>query len=499
MTTRSPHAAIIGTSVSGLAAALALGLRGYTVTCIERDATPMPRDHLDAFAKWDRRGAAQTRHSHVLLAPLVKLIKAHAPDFYDRLLAAGAEELGFAELARSTFADVALAPGDEDICFLACRRVVFEFLLRRYISERHDVRILEGTTVIGLLAQPGSPPRVTGVRIEQPSGVTDLQADVVIDASGRHGAGAAWLAAIGAQPPEQQSSPCGIFYTSRFYQLKDGADYPQLDGRKSTAGGVQGVDLGYLKVGLFRADNRTFSITLAADPEDKPMRAVSQEREFDLAVQQIDATKAWVEPATSVPISKVYLYGNLSNVHKRFVRDGVPVALDYFAIGDAHVHTNPISGRGCALGWVCAFELADVLAAHDDPVKRAVEFEARIDARIVPWYRLQVGQDKQSIDINKALQRGEDPYSFVNADGSIDEAKQRLAIFRKGIGAAAREHLDVLRALFRHTNLLDLPDALFARQDLLGKILTCYEQHKNEETKLRPMRDEMLALFAAAS
>jgi 2-polyprenyl-6-methoxyphenol hydroxylase-like FAD-dependent oxidoreductase len=59
-----PHAAIIGASVSGLAAALALGLRGYTITCIERDATPMPRDHLDAFEKWDWRGAAQTRHSH---------------------------------------------------------------------------------------------------------------------------------------------------------------------------------------------------------------------------------------------------------------------------------------------------------------------------------------------------------------------------------------------------------------------------------------------------
>ena len=499
MTTHSPHAAIIGTSVSGLAAALALGLRGYTVTCIERDSTPMPRDHLDAFAKWDRRGAAQTRHSHVLLAPLVKLIKTNAADFYDRLLAAGAEELGFAELARATFGDVALEPGDEDICFLACRRVVFEFLLRRYIAERHGVRIIEGATVTGLLAEPGEPPRVTGVVMERSSGVTQLHADVVIDASGRHGAGDSWLTAIGARAPEQQSSPCGIFYTSRFYQLKDGADYPELDGRKSTAGGVQGVDLGYLKAGLFRADNRTFSITLAADPEDKPMRAVSQEREFDIAAQQLEATKAWVTPETSEPISKVYLYGNLSNVHKRFVHDGVPVALNYFAIGDAHVHTNPISGRGCALGWVSAFELAGVLGAVSDPVERAVAFEAIVDARILPWYRLQVGQDKQSIDINKALQRGEDPYAFVKPDGSIDEGKQRLAIFRKGMAAAAREHLDVLRALFRHTNLLDLPDALFARPDLLGKILTCYEQHKNEETKLRPMRDEMLALFATAS
>ena len=147
MATPSPHAAIIGTSVSGLAAALALGLRGYSVTCIERDSSPMPRDHLDAFAKWDRRGAAQTRHSHVLLAPLVKLLKANAADFYQQLLAAGAEELGFAELVRNSFGNAPLEPGDEDITFLACRRVVFEFLLRRYIAQRHGVRIIEGATV----------------------------------------------------------------------------------------------------------------------------------------------------------------------------------------------------------------------------------------------------------------------------------------------------------------------------------------------------------------
>ena len=188
MAVHSPHAVIIGASVSGLAAALALGLRGYTITCIERDSTPMPRDHLDAFEKWDRRGAAQTRHSHVLLAPLVKLIKTHAADLYQRLLDAGAEELGFAELARASFANAVLEPGDEDICFLACRRVVFEYLLRRYISEQHDVRIIEGATVVGLLAEPGHPPRITGVRVEQSSGVTGIEADVVIDASGRHGA-----------------------------------------------------------------------------------------------------------------------------------------------------------------------------------------------------------------------------------------------------------------------------------------------------------------------
>jgi 2-polyprenyl-6-methoxyphenol hydroxylase-like FAD-dependent oxidoreductase len=499
-TTTTPHAIVIGTSIAGLAAALALGQRGFTITCIERDATPLPRDHLDAFDTWERRGAAQTRHSHVLLAPLVNLLKAHAPEFYAQVLRAGAEELGFAELAHATFGAVELVPGDEDICFLACRRVVFEFLLRRYIAQRHDVRIIDGATVTALQATPGDPPRITGVQLrDADDNYKTLAADVVIDASGRHGASEAWLTAAGARAPSQESSPCGIFYTSRFYRLHDHADYPEMDGRKSVSGGVQGVDLGYLKVGVFRADNRTFSITLAADPEDKPMRAVAQQREFDIAVNHIEATQPWVDPATAEPISKVYLYGNLSNVHRRFVHDGKPVALGYFAIGDAHVHTNPISGRGCALGWVTAFALAEILAAETDPVRRALVFEERIDAQIVPWYRLQVRQDKQSLDINKALQRGEDPYGFVKPDGTIDEEKQRLAIFRKGFGAAAREHLDVLRALFRQTNLLDLPEALFTRQDLIAKVLASYEKNKAEELQLRPRRDEMLSLFAGTA
>jgi 2-polyprenyl-6-methoxyphenol hydroxylase-like FAD-dependent oxidoreductase len=495
--TTAPHAVIIGTSIAGLGAALALGQRGYTITCIERDSTPLPRDHLDAFALWDRRGAAQTRHSHVLLAPLVNLLKTHAPGFYAEVLKAGAEELGFAEMAAASFGAVTAEPGDEDICFLACRRVVFEYLLRRYIAQRHGVRIIDGATVTALTAAPGEPPRITGVVVQHGDGKDQtIAADVVIDASGRHGGTDAWLAAAGAAAPEYESSPCGIFYTSRFYRLHDHADYPEMEGRKSVSGGVQGVDLGYLKVGVFRADNRTFSITLAADPEDKAMRAVAQQREFDIAVEHIEATQAWVDPGTSEPISKVYLYGNLSNVHRRFVRDGNPVALGYFAIGDAHVHTNPISGRGCALSWVTAFALADVLERESDPVQRALAFEERIDTQIVPWYRLQVAQDKQSIDINKALQRGEDPYGFVRADGTIDAEKQRLAIFRKGFGPAAREHIDVLRALFRQTNLLDLPEAMFTRQDLIAKILACYEKNKSDEMQLRPLRDEMVSLFA---
>ena len=50
------HILVVGGSVTGLGAALALSADGHRVTIIEGDATPMPASHLEAF-EWDRRGS----------------------------------------------------------------------------------------------------------------------------------------------------------------------------------------------------------------------------------------------------------------------------------------------------------------------------------------------------------------------------------------------------------------------------------------------------------
>ena len=45
---------VIGAGVTGLATALELSKAGHDVTIIERDQTPMPKTHDEAF-EWDRR------------------------------------------------------------------------------------------------------------------------------------------------------------------------------------------------------------------------------------------------------------------------------------------------------------------------------------------------------------------------------------------------------------------------------------------------------------
>ena len=339
--------------------------------------------------------------------------------------------------------------------------------------------------------------RATGVSLKTTKGALDLHAEIVVDASGRNTRAPQWLARRRHRTPRPGGTPLRHLLHVAFLPPEGWAEYPLLDGRTSLAGGVAGVDLGYLKAGIFRSDNRTFSITLAADPEDAPLRVVARQREFDLATGVIDTARPWVEESVSEPISKVYLYGNLANSRRRYIRDGRPLLANLFAIGDAHIHTNPIAGRGCALGWTSALELAEVLDAESGPAQRAGEFDARVERLVVPWYEHQVHRDADALAINKALQRGEDPYDFNRPDGSIDEATRRRVIFRKGLRYATRQSVDVLRLLFRQVNLLDPPGMSEERPDLARLLLEGYQKTAQEDDTPRPSREEFLQAMQA--
>ena len=69
--------------------------------------------------------------------------------------------------------------------------------------------------------------------------------------------------------------------------------------------------------------------------------------------------------------------GNLKSVWRRYVLNGTPQALNFFALGDAAVRTNPLYGRGCSAGVVHAHLLRDTLDLSDNPRTSALLFDAR--------------------------------------------------------------------------------------------------------------------------
>ncbi len=481
--------------MAGLATGLLLTRDGHRVTLLEKDATPFPESPMAAFERWDRRGAPQVRHSHAFLARLRNELRDRAPDLLAALLEAGAEELPFDGLLRPEIDDRSPREGDEDLVMLACRRITFEWVLHHQVQGEPGVTLRDGCEVLGLEAEPQAdgPPRVCGVRIRHDGGEEVLAADLVVDASGRRSRLPRWLDAIGAEAPEEASEACGIFYCSRFYRLRPGAETPPRDA-------VIGADLGYLKYGIFHGDGNIFSLTFAAPPEDKGLRALLRTAPFEAAARALPATEPWVAPEIAEPITDVHGMDRLMNTRRQFVRDGRPLARSVVAVGDAAIHTNPMYGRGCTFAVVYAALLADALRAHPDDRDALAVALAEAEAReVVPWYELTLGQDRDAIELAASLREPAEPET-QQATGAVDPKAYMRDLMKRGLLPALRTDATVLRAFMRAVNLLEPPGDLMRDPEVLRRVIASYEARDTRiEPDLGPDRASMLELLADAA
>jgi 2-polyprenyl-6-methoxyphenol hydroxylase-like FAD-dependent oxidoreductase len=487
------HIIVIGGGVAGLGASLGLARAGHRVTLLERDATPLPDDPIQAFANWDRRGAPQVRHSHAFLARLRNILRDRLPDVLEALLAEGTEELSIANLLRGEIDDASPRPGDDDLTLLACRRITFEWVLHRAVLNEPGIRYRDGCTIEGVLATDGV---VTGVRLAGASG-EEVHADLVVDAAGRRSKLPAWLEAAGFAKPDEESEPCGIFYCSRFYRLRDDVASPE---RETTIGG----DIGYLKYAVFHGDGRIFSVTFAAAPEDKPLRQLLRTEPFERAARSLPATSRWVDPAVAEPISEVHAMDGLRNTRRFPIREDDVLAPGVIAIGDAAIHTNPLYGRGCSLALVHAYLLIDAIAAHPGDLEAiAQQTEAGVEREIVPWYAFAVAQDREAA--NTARQQREDapssdePAAEAASGDRVDPRAYMRDVLSRGLIPALRLDATVLRAFMRSFNLLDPPGDLLQNPDILQRVLAVYQnREQREEPVVGPGREDFIAMLGQA-
>ena len=142
---------------------------------------------------------------------------------------------------------------------------------------------------------------------------TTLDADVVVDASGRRSPLPRLLGDLGVELAEQVEDT-GIVYFSRFFALRDGADYPEQLG-------PIGGDLDYLKFGVFRGDDRTFSITLAARTDDEQLRRalLDPDRFLAVAARHPRHRRPRRGQERAEPITGVHVMASLLNRRRWFV------------------------------------------------------------------------------------------------------------------------------------------------------------------------------------
>jgi 2-polyprenyl-6-methoxyphenol hydroxylase-like FAD-dependent oxidoreductase len=459
----APQAVVLGGGIAGLATARLLARHFDRVLVLERDRRADVESPEEAFAGWARPGAPQFQHSHAFLARARLVLLAHLPDVLDRLRAEGVPEM---PLADTTPPGLRLPPraDDEDVVLLACRRATLEWALRASVRAWPNVELREGVGVAGLegMARDGARPRVTGVRLLDG---TAVPADLVIDATGRRSRAPEWLATLGAPAPYEEAGDAGLVYFTRFYRLAGGGDGPQ-----ATTGLVAG-DLGWVKLAVFPGDAGTFSITVGAPAGDDALRRLADPECFERFLSAFASVARWRRPRVSAPISgrktPVLVMGVLRNRLRRFVDAAGPLAPGFVALGDAAYHTNPIYGRGATMALVQAALLDEALGTHGGDL-RAVSrhLERRSERELRPFFDAALSADRARL----GAAAGSAP-ADVRA-WLVAAADRAMSWFlRRGVLPAMRVDPVVFRGLMRIFNMLEPPEGLLRRPELVVRSL----------------------------
>lgn len=360
---------------------------GHEVTVLERDPS-LPVDPAKAYEHWERSSVRQFQMGHYFLPPFRAALEAHLPQVIDGLEANGAFDYNPILRAPESLTG-GVRPGDERFGVLTGSRPMVEAVVAACAAEVDGLTIRRGVAVTELITDPdrpeGAPVHVTGVVTADGERV---EADLVVDASGRNSGLPRLLAAAGAEAPVDEADDSGFVYYGRAFRSPDGS-VPA-----SMGGGLQ--EYGSISTLTLAADNGTWAIAFVASGRDKAMRRVRDEERFEELWRSYPLVAHWLD---GEPMTDIKVMGNLEDRIRHFVVDGAPVATGLAAVGDSWACTNPSVGRGASMGMLHVLALRDVLRETplDDPVAFALAFDERTAETVEPLYRETVRGDRHRL------------------------------------------------------------------------------------------------------
>ena len=483
---------IVGAGICGLSSALALSKHDNSITIYERDSAPPPGSPDEAFFQWSRRGAAQFRHPHAFLGVMCNLLQERYPQLIQRLWDAGARKISFEDMLPDEIKESYVPePDDNQMWLLMCRRATMESVLRKYVEEISSITILSKHEIVAPeLELHDSTISLRGLRVRENRGlVRSVKHDVIVDAGGRNSKFPKWLGEFGATIKEE-SEDAEIVYYTRHYQLENDQSEPDRTGKNRGAG-----DLGYLKYGVFPGDNGHFAIILCLPNHEKELRnAVKVPTLFDKICEAIPGLEPWVKKGKSRATTNSFGFGKINAIWRSFVRDNRPEALNYFAVGDAAVRTNPLYGRGCSTGIVHSHLLEKAISSKRSPIERALMFDRLTEKELRPIYQASLREDRLGKKRAEASLRG----------GKLESSKGLKQWLKASIGDAiassSRENIDVFRGVMKSFNLLEKPGD-FLKDGKIQRIILRYmlrgrKQNSSARYQRGPSRLEMIELVS---
>ena len=230
-------AIVIGGGIAGLLSARILSGHFSKTIVLEKDRYPKE--------KGPRNGTPQANHIHVFLAKGMQTIIDLFPGIEEKLLSQGGHKIDVISKAKFKFPTGWARNFNSDMNTIVCSRQLLEYTIRQEILKKYfNVKIIENTRVIGLATTIDSEQKIiTGVNMIYGNGknnndyndinkTTTINANLVVDASGRRSETPIWFEKIGLEKPNETKINSFIGYAGRRVQLLSTQSSPLLSNYK---------------------------------------------------------------------------------------------------------------------------------------------------------------------------------------------------------------------------------------------------------------------------
>lgn len=427
------RAVVLGGSMAGLLAARVLADAYPEVVIVERDALPDGCAH--------RRGVPHGRHAHALLARGQEALEELFPGLTAELVAAGAPAGDMLADVRCHFGGHRFRQGPTGLVVLCASRPALEGHVRARVRALPSVRFLDRCDVAGLAVSPDGR-RVTGARVirrADGSAAEEIDADLVVDATGRGSRTPAWLAELGFPAPAVEQVRIGVGYASRGYRL-DRATVGALGILVApTPDRPRGGVLGAL-------EGDRYLLTLCGVLGDHPPTDPAGFAAFARSLPVPDIADAL---HGAEPLDEPVAFRFPASVRHRYERllrfpDGLVV------LGDALCSINPIYGQGMSVAALEALALRGHLDRGVRPLRVLRDLAAVVDA---PW-EIATGGD----------------LTFPAVPGRRTLRTRLVGRYVGRVHAAAAADAALGGAFLRVAGLVDRPEALL-RPRIVGRVL----------------------------
>jgi 2-polyprenyl-6-methoxyphenol hydroxylase-like FAD-dependent oxidoreductase len=400
-------AVVIGGGIAGLLAAHVLS-ESHDVVVLERDKLsdePGPR-----------AGVPQGRHVHGLLVRGGEIMEGLFPGLYDELVRAGAHLMDAGEM-RILNPRGWVASTRSGLPLLVASRPLLETHLRRRVTAK----IVDGVHVTGLSFRGSA---VDGVLTRDGR----IDADLVVDASGRSSKLPAWLAEAGITVPEPVVVDSRTGYATRLYTAPP--EVPVVVAESLTAphtprGGV-----------VMRIEGDRMLVTAQGAGGDHPPRDPDG---FGRFLESLRGPIA--EMLTNAePVTPVYLFARTASRRHGFERTpGWPGGL--VAVGDAVCAFNPVYGQGMT---VAAMEALLFRRHRDFSARGCRDFQRRVAKTAKGAWAMSSNADQ----------------GWAGVHHVPSPVERAFGWYMKKWQVALMYDQDVLRRFLRVMHLVDSPAAL---------------------------------------